>query len=72
MLLEEVGTGSSQLEKRRKYAITEITRGNSIKAPVQVCKEGVIDMRSLEINCVGHSEAVPTSTEHKAIFGISL
>lgn len=27
-------------------------------------------MWDLEINCVGHSEAMPTHIEHNAIFGI--
>ena len=61
---------TSQLEKQRKWAITAITRRNSIKAPGQVCEGGVIDMWDLEINCVGHSEAMPTHIEHNAISGI--
>ena len=69
-LLEEVGTTTSQLEKQRKWAIAAIMRRNSIKAPGQVCEGGVIDMWDLEINCVGHSEAMPTHIEHNAIFGI--
>lgn len=51
MLLEEVGTMSSQLEKQRKSAITEIMRRNPIKAPGQVCEGGVTDMQDLGINC---------------------
>lgn len=69
MLLEEVGTQRSQLEKQRKSAITTIMRRNSIKAPGQVCKGGVMDMPDLEINCVGHSEAMPTCIGHSARFG---
>lgn len=45
MLLEGVGTMSSQLERRRKSAITDIMRRNPIKAPGQVCEGGVIDMQ---------------------------
>lgn len=70
MLLEEAGTISSRLEKQRKWAITAITRRNSIKAPGQVCEGGVIDMRDSEIHCVGHSKAMPTCIERNAVFGI--
>lgn len=70
MLLEEAGTTCRQLEKQRKSAITEITRRNSIKAPGQVCEEGVTDTRDSEINRVGHSEAVPTCIGHNAPFSI--
>lgn len=39
-------------------------RRNSIKAPGQVCEGGVTDMQDLQINCVGHAEALPTRIYH--------